>query len=238
MKDGIIKGSGNSRYLRTVANALTLYPNYESFIAALIQGTFPIDLNGINSSGWSTVGTKLNKASLLTDSLCSALGLSTAATPNQAMDKLRQLINTANSNADGRTKTQIVSYTGTDTYGESNPCSITFSFAPKLIMYLGDSRKTINQYNKPGLNSIIIPAKSGTNVLDTAIRPFMLPSQLTTEYVQGLWIGQNTGYDSKTQSKTYAKKSADGKTMSWYTDESNDDQLNRSHLIYHFMGIG
>ena len=53
MKDGIIKGSGNSRYLRTVANALTLYPNYESFIAALIQGTFPIDLNGINSSGWS-----------------------------------------------------------------------------------------------------------------------------------------------------------------------------------------
>ena len=48
MQDGIIAGNGSSRYLKTVAAALSLYPSYEDFITALIAGTFPIDLNGIN----------------------------------------------------------------------------------------------------------------------------------------------------------------------------------------------
>lgn len=61
MQDGIIAGNGSSRYLKTVAAALSLYPTYEDFITALIAGTFPIDLNGINEAGWSRQGTPLNK---------------------------------------------------------------------------------------------------------------------------------------------------------------------------------
>lgn len=231
MKDGIIKGSGNSRYLRTVANALTLYPNYESFIAALIQGTFPIDLNGINSSGWSAVGTKLNKAALLTDSLCSALGLSTAATPNQAMDKLRQLINTANSNADGRTKMQLVSYTGTNTYGESNPCSITFPFAPKLVTFLGLGSTS-------GLGSVVQPYDSGNYT--SALVFFLLPSMLTTDYREGSWLGTMSFEKSvagNRYQKIYAKKSSDGKEILWYNEGGSRHQLNAVG-IYNFLGIG
>lgn len=67
MQDGIIAGNGNSRYLKTVAAALSLYPSYEDFITALIAGTFPIDLNGINEAGWSRQGTPLNKGTLLSD---------------------------------------------------------------------------------------------------------------------------------------------------------------------------
>lgn len=52
VQDGIIKGTGNSRYLKSVANFLSLYPNYEAFAAALIAGELPIDLNGINEAGW------------------------------------------------------------------------------------------------------------------------------------------------------------------------------------------
>ena len=67
MQDGIIAGNGSSRYLKTVAAALSLYPTYEDFITALIAGTFPIDLNGINEAGWSRQGTPLNKGTLLSD---------------------------------------------------------------------------------------------------------------------------------------------------------------------------
>ncbi|NBI08652.1 hypothetical protein D1641_01280 [Colidextribacter sp. OB.20] len=234
MKDGIIKGSGNSRYLRTVANALTLYPNYESFIAALIQGTFPIDLNGINSSGWSAVGTKLNKAALLTDSLCSALGLSTAATPNQAMDKLRQLINTANSNADGRTKTQIVSYRGTDTYGESDPSSVTFSFAPEVVIFLGNGLQLKDgSYNWESMTEI----NDGYTRYANGISSIMISSMLTASFAKGLGFGYMYGSDYNAYKK-YGKKSTDGKTFSWYATDIAFSQLNDSAYNYYFLGIG
>lgn len=112
MTDGIIKGTGNSRYLKSVANALALYPTHESLMEALAAGTLPIDLNGINPAGWNTVGDKLDKATLLTDALCTELGLSTTATPTQAMRKLRQLVNTAQSAANGRPRVAFGSYYG------------------------------------------------------------------------------------------------------------------------------
>lgn len=80
MQDGIIKGIGNSRYLKTVAEALALYPTYEDFMAAFIAGTLPIDLNGINAAGWDTLPTWLNKANLLTDTTAEKLGLKAAWT--------------------------------------------------------------------------------------------------------------------------------------------------------------
>lgn len=92
MQDGIIAGNGNSRYLKTVAEALSLYPTYQDFIAALIAGTFPIDLNGINTAGWVQQGTALNKANLLADVTASSIGLGGDATPNSAIAKLKFLI--------------------------------------------------------------------------------------------------------------------------------------------------
>lgn len=85
MTDGVIKSTGNSRYLKSVANFMSLYPTYEDFVAALVAGTLPVDLNGINPNGWSTQGTPLNKANLLSDATGSMLGLGSTATPDQAL---------------------------------------------------------------------------------------------------------------------------------------------------------
>lgn len=90
-----MKGIGNSRYLKTVGEALSLYPTYEDFLQAMIAGTFPVDFNGINKDGWTQRGTPLNKANLLSDTVISTLGLSTGAnsTPNDAFNVLANIGN-------------------------------------------------------------------------------------------------------------------------------------------------
>lgn len=95
MQDAIMKGNGNSRYLKTVGEALSLYPTYEDFLQAMIAGTFPVDFNGINKDGWTQLGTPLNKANLLSDTVISTLGLSTGAnsTPNDAFNVLANVGN-------------------------------------------------------------------------------------------------------------------------------------------------
>lgn len=90
MKDLVPKGTGNSRFLRSVSNFLSLYPNYEAFVTALVDGTLPIDLAGINTEGVTQVGTPLTKANLLTDATATALGLSGDPTVNDALYALSQ----------------------------------------------------------------------------------------------------------------------------------------------------
>lgn len=134
MDDMIIKGTGNSRWLKSVANIMTLYPTYESFAEALAAGTFPIDLNGINPAGVEQAGTKLSKSNLLTDATAAGMGLTAAATPDQALNKLRQLVQTAQSGVDNGVKIVNGKYVGTHKYGESNPNTLTFAFSPKFLI--------------------------------------------------------------------------------------------------------
>ena len=95
MQDAIMKGIGNSRYLKTVGEALSLYPTYEDFMQAMVTGIFPVDVNGINKDGWTQLGTLLNKANLLSDTVISTLGLSTGvnSTPNDAFNVLANIGN-------------------------------------------------------------------------------------------------------------------------------------------------
>jgi len=94
MKDMTIKGTGNSRFLKSVSNFLTLYPNYESFVAALVAGTLPVDFNGTNAAGINQAGTPLNKANLLSDDTANVIGLGEYVDPtvNQAVYRLYGLI--------------------------------------------------------------------------------------------------------------------------------------------------
>ena len=88
MIDSKLAGTGNSRFLKSVSNFKTLYPTYDDFVAALIAGTLPIDLNGINPDGWTQQGTPLNKANLLSDDVANGLGLVDDATPNGAFNAI------------------------------------------------------------------------------------------------------------------------------------------------------
>ena len=94
MRDGITTKSGNSRYLKSVENFLSLYPNYEAFANALIAGTLPIDLNGINPAGWQQLGTELSKANLLSDETEAAIfGNAADRTVSQALAGLDRAAN-------------------------------------------------------------------------------------------------------------------------------------------------
>lgn len=93
MKDTITKGTGNSILIKSVSDFLTQYPTYEDMATALVTGTFPIDLMGLNSDGVEQTGTALNKANLLTDETAAALGLTGSATPNEALAQMNTLMN-------------------------------------------------------------------------------------------------------------------------------------------------
>lgn len=64
MTDTIIKGTGNSRSLRTVPTALTEYQTTQDMLQAMINGTFPIDIGPLNPLGLSQIGTPLDAAHL------------------------------------------------------------------------------------------------------------------------------------------------------------------------------
>ena len=79
-------------------------------------------------------GTPLNKNTLLKDTTAALFGLGTSAVPDDVFSKIKTLINSANINANTKARIATGSYTGTNTYGASNPCSLTFDFVPKLVM--------------------------------------------------------------------------------------------------------
>lgn len=134
MQDMITKGTGNSRYLKSsIASDTT----WEQFLDMFRSGTLPIDLNGLNTAGIAQQGTQLNKANLLTDATATAiknLGVSTPSTPNEAFNQLVNALTNTNTTVANGVKIQTGSYTGTGTYGASNPCSLTFNFSPIFVI--------------------------------------------------------------------------------------------------------
>ena len=109
------------------------------------------------------------------------------------------------------------SYVGTGKYGPDNPNSLTFEFPPKLLF--------ITQYNGDGnfygANSI------GGNPMDCSI--------LTTSYTAGLGFSNVSNSDGLSG---YAKKTEDGKTITWYHSRSADSQANYAQYTYYYFAIG
>lgn len=121
MTDTVIKGSGNSRSLKTVPNALTMYPTHEAMLQAMINGTFPIDLGPLNAAGINTRGNDLNKSTLLKDSTAALYGLGADAVPDDVLGLKFSRIETGQYKGDEQRPTA------------SNPKSLFFSFRPKII---------------------------------------------------------------------------------------------------------
>ena len=165
MQDAIIKGIGNSRYLKTVGEALSLYPTYEDFMQAMVAGIFPVDFNGINKDGWTQLGTLLNKANLLSDTVISTLGLSTGvnSTPNDAFNVLANIGNVHVWRKTVVTEEEIPAgyRLVDDTTNRNNVGDQTVSNA--LIFLIGDTTAelkysteiTVNENGVVNLNSVI-----------------------------------------------------------------------------------
>lgn len=86
MQDMTLRGTGNSRFLKSVENFKTLFPTYDDFAAALVSGTLPVDFNGINREGILRAGTPINTLTLLQNETAAMLGLGSDAVPNDAFE--------------------------------------------------------------------------------------------------------------------------------------------------------
>ena len=114
------------------------------------------------------------------------------------------------------------SYVGTGKTGKSNPNQITLAEPFKILCIYGmqrpDSYQSIDNSGN-GDTSVIIPG-----------------SIIPTEYTSGFGF-----FYSNTSINSYGKKSADGKTFSWYYDYTPSDaatvQLNLSQVVYHYYAI-
>lgn len=114
------------------------------------------------------------------------------------------------------------SYVGTGKSGESNPNQITLAEPFKILCIYGmqwpDSYRSIDN-SGTGETSVIIPG-----------------SIIPTEYTSGFGF-----FYSSNSRDSYGKKSADGKTFSWYYNYTPSDaatvQLNLSQVVYHYYAI-
>lgn len=119
----------------------------------------------------------------------------------------------------GASQMEVITYTGTGMSGAAHPCEVTCSFVPRLLRLLSVNGKS--------------PYPGADYVYDT-----ILCDRLTEEY------GQDGGYfywsdSGMLTNAKYAKKSADGKTISWYIDATTvpGDQCNASGYEYVLLAI-
>ena len=104
-------------------------------------------------------GTPLNKASLLKDSTAALFGLGADAVPDDVFNNLLGQLGDKARIATG-------SYTGTGTYGSSNPNSITLSFVPKLVIvfgwcYIAAMSPTTSTYNNKEIADFCVEPNAG-----------------------------------------------------------------------------
>lgn len=167
MTDTVIKGTGNSRLIKSVPNLAALAPTYDKLLEMLSTEGLPVDISAPQAAGVDVFGTDYSKASVLPDTLCTTLGLATSATPAQALEKLRAL----NTTTSGKIpKIATGSYIGT----KETSKTLNFGFKPKIVL-------------------ISPAAKDGTLNGQSAVQPAIILQYGCTE-VAGYNYGNTYGY--------------------------------------------
>ena len=114
------------------------------------------------------------------------------------------------------------SYTGTGTYGKSNPNSLTFEFPVKVLFITA-------YFQEPYDIAEVGSYTGGSDAYTTG----SIVETWPTTFTSGVGFGQS--------SYKYGRKSADGKTFEWYTFGGGDYayyQANESGKIYRYIAIG
>ena len=192
-----------------------------------------------NSYGISTDGKKIDEIaaevvespkfgmdSLLSAETAALFGLGADAVPDDALSAINTLISNVQNTANSRAQIVTGSYVGTGTYGASNPCSLTFDFPPKLFCIFSST-----SISNTELNDVSDP--NGAFRVSTI--NLIVTSYLTTNYRKSMNYLAFAG-DNHVSSRSYIKKSADGKTIFWYNIGSNSTlQFNAPNTIYWWM---
>ena len=151
------------------------------------------------------------QAQTLTDATKTLYGLNSSAVPNDVLVAIKTMF-------DGRVRIAHGTYMGTGVYGESNKNSLTFPFAPELLIlyragYIG-----------------VVSGTRGSNEGFYAI----LPKQTTT-FVTIVYDGESYRDDSNSISFS-------DKTVTWYVYQTYSGkaagQFNASGITYGYIAIG
>ena len=110
--------------------------------------------------------------------------------------------------ASGGPQIEIGSYIGTGKYGRDNPCSITLSHIPKLLILFPSAPPSAG-----------LTAAAGT-------------AYYTPAFI--LWgTTQHLGGNTSSYSMSY-----NGSSISWYATTNANEQYNISDYTYHYFAIG
>nr|DAM52529.1 MAG TPA: hypothetical protein [Caudoviricetes sp.] len=121
-----------------------------------------------------------------------------------------------------KARVQVVSYVGTGTYGADNPCSLTFDFAPKVVIF-------IDYVYTDGANR-------GNHYVNNYSNIYYEMTRLSTKKLTDVYK-QSSGFGAY-NSQLYGKKTNGGKTITWYAQSGADYQGNSAGYTYTYLGIG
>lgn len=144
---------------------------------------------------------------------------------------------------------QLISYVGSGRAGQSYPCSVTFDFAPDMVRMVGFTNKATSSAASTYHSILAITLHQASKNKTFVAQDNIICSLLTTSWRSGL--GMNYGFeysssdtpwtDDDLAGNTAAKKSEDGKTISWYFSygyaEPPLQQFNKSGYTYYVLGI-
>lgn len=160
MVDTVIKGTGNSRSIRSVPNLAALAPTYEKLLELLTGEGLPVDIGRLNPAGVAVQGTALTKGNLLTDETAALYpNLPEDPTPD---DVLKQLSTLLKDTVAGGTYTGLSSNPGTmpsstevkTEYTDWH--NIVTNFRPRIVLLLTESGTltTSSNYSSGGINTL------------------------------------------------------------------------------------
>jgi hypothetical protein len=112
----------------------------------------------------------------------------------------------------GGLKLQSGSYVGTGKFGSANPNSLSFDFAPKILILSDATGRTSFLY--PGLTTAILHCSNHSYTAATSA------SGMTA------WATQNVTWSS------------DGKRVSWHALHTAWQQYNDNGVVYRFYALG
>lgn len=162
MQDGIIKGTGNSRFLKGAG-----WPNsYAEFKTMAEAGTLPIDLNGLNEAGWQQIGTLLSKANLFSDS--TALKYPNCATVDAALGVIGRLNAGLGNEWVWSKGTEQVNLGSAETLNNTAIGSSSASTAQNKITYASDALSLLSNENTTTITTN--PSNTTVSVVQAAIR--------------------------------------------------------------------
>lgn len=197
--DGVASLDSSGKVPESQLPELDFIPNDEK---GQPNGVMPLNSDGKADAKYLPQMDFYTKAETLANNTKTLFGLDVSALPDAVFNKIKTLIDSANSNANGKAKFQTGSYIGTGTYGISNSTTLQFDFAPKII-FLIDSRKI--SYFNGGLQIIpcIVGAYAPLMGYDDSIdgRVFNAVVAFAEKIVK--WYSSNAYYQSNDVGVTY-----------------------------------